>query len=192
MTTQNKWIIGLGIGITSIMVVSYIKRHQIASFVNEQVWDLASEARINALHPSIRNKVREFINKAEKAGYKLRVTSGYRTYQEQQKLYDQGRTAPGTIVTRAKPGESSHNFATAVDVVEIKDGQLWGFAKDYPQERWKKIAAIGKSVGFAWGGDWKDFVDMPHFEMNFGKTLAQLRKEYESGDTNNGYVKLAA
>ena len=56
---------------------------------------------------------------------------------------------------------------------------------------WNKIGVIGKSVGFSWGGDWSSFKDNPHFEMNFGNSLAQLRAKYDSGKLTDGYVQLA-
>jgi peptidoglycan L-alanyl-D-glutamate endopeptidase CwlK len=43
------------------------------------------------------------------------------------------------------------------------------------QRDWLEVAAIGKALGFEWGGDWDSFRDMPHFQMVFGLTTAQLR-----------------
>ena len=153
----------------------------------QQTWDLASQKNIDSLHPQIKQSVVNFINEAEKNGYKLRVTSGLRTYDEQKKLYAQGRidkTKPK--VTNAKEGESFHNFGLAIDVVPIVNGKA-----DWNSKEWNYIAAIGKRFGFSWGGDWNGFKDKPHFEMNFKNTLANLRKKYEDGDNVNGYVNLA-
>jgi len=181
MQKKNKWLIL----ISGVVLIIIIKRKSIMKYAQEKVWDLVSETRILTLHPKIRDKAREFINKAEKQNIKLRVTSAYRTYAEQNDLYAQGRTKGGKIVTNAKGGQSFHNFGTAMDVVPIVDGKA-----DYNTD-WNKIATIGKSVGFAWGGDWTSFKDKPHFEMNFGNTLAQLQKKYNSGELSNGYVELA-
>lgn len=180
--SEYKWsiailsVIGLG-----VLIFKKIKSMQ---YAKRKVWDKASEERINKLHPEVRDKAREFINRAEDEGIKLRVTSGYRTYKEQDELYAKGRTTSGGIVTRAKAGESSHNFGTAIDVVRIENGKaIWNYG-------WEEIGKIGKSVGFEWGGDWKSFIDKPHFQMNFGNTLSELRKKYESGKIIDGYVKL--
>lgn len=51
----------------------------------------------------------------EKRGASYVVTLGYRTPTEQAKLYFQGRTAPGKIVTDARPGYSCHQYGIAVD-----------------------------------------------------------------------------
>lgn len=163
-----------------------LNRKKVAEFVNKKVWDFVSEKRIDQLHPKLRDKAREFINKAEQAGIKLRVTSGLRTWDEQQKLYDQGRTAPGAIVTNAKPGQSYHNFGLAIDVVPIVNGKA-----DFNTPYWNKIGEIGKSIGFVWGGDFNSIKDKPHFEMNFGGNLAQFRNLYTSGNTTDGYINIA-
>jgi peptidoglycan L-alanyl-D-glutamate endopeptidase CwlK len=151
---------------------------------------VTGDRSIENLHPLIRDKVHSFLNKAKDEGFDLIVTSGLRTCEEQNKLYAQGRTDKSKpIVTRAKCGESSHNFGTAIDVVEVKNGKAVGYEKNYPLERWNKIGAIGKSFGFKWGGDWTGFKDLPHFEMNFGNTLTQMKKKLdEKNIDSNGYV----
>lgn len=183
MQKELKWfLIGLSaIGITTII---FTRGKKIVTYLQDKVWDLISEKRIMTLHPQVRDKAREFINKAEKKGIKLRVAQATRTYAEQNDLYAQGRTKSGGIVTNAKAGQSSHNFGTAIDVVPIVNGEAKWDAD------WNKIAEIGKSVGFSWGGDWKTFKDKPHFEMNFGNQIAQLKTKFESGKLKDGFVIL--
>ena len=184
MKIEHKWALAT-ISVLALAALIFTKRKAIMEYSKEKVWDLLTEAKISTLHPKVRDKAREFINKAEKEGIKLRITSAFRTYAEQDALYAQGRTKAGSIVTNAKAGQSSHNFATAIDVVPIVNGNA-----DWNTD-WSKIATIGKSVGFSWGGDWKSFKDKPHFEMNFGNTLAQLRSKFNSGQVTDGYVQLA-
>lgn len=183
METKTKWQIAI-LSILGLGLLIVEEKKPILNYTKEKMWDLLSESRILTLHPKVRDKATEFINKAEQQGIKLRVTSAFRNYAEQTALYEQGRTKPGSIVTNAKAGESSHNFGTAIDVVPIVNGNAnWN-------TDWSKIAIIGKSLGFAWGGDWTSIKDKPHFEMNFGNTLAQLRNKYNSGLTTDGYVQL--
>ncbi len=138
-----------------------------------------NEDKISKLHPQIRDKARLLIDTAMKQGIELIITSGYRTYAEQNVLYEQGRTTPGQKVTNARGGFSNHNFALAFDVVPVVNGKL-----DWNSKEWQKIGKIGKSLGFKWGGDWKSIKDYPHFEMMFGNTLAQLRQK----KIDNGFV----
>lgn len=136
----------------------------------------------------IRERVTAFINKADREfGIKLRITSDghLRSFDKQDELYAQGRTAPGKIITNAKAGESYHNYGLAFDLVEIKDGQaLWN------NPNWIKIGEIGKSFGFNWGGDWRSFKDYPHFELSNGLNLADLKWKYLNNEITNSYVNL--
>jgi len=192
---KYSYIIGSGIALIIIGVAVFINKRRIKKlgidvmeYAGNKVWDLISERNIEKLHPKVRNKATEFINKVEKElGIKLRVTSTLRTYAEQDELYAQGRTTKGGIVTNAKGGQSNHNFGTALDVVPIVNGKAdWKTTAD----TWNKIAVVGKSLGFNWGGDWKSFVDKPHFEMTFNNSLAQMRNKQEKGEVEGGYVKL--
>ena len=150
-----------------------------------------NEKKVEKLHPKIRCSVRDFINDSERElGIKLIIVQGLRTYEEQNKLYAKGRTASGSIVTKAKGGQSNHNFGVAIDVFPLhEDGKLH-MADDKKNIRLlKKVAPIGKRHGFKWGGDWTSFKDYPHFENMYGKTLSQLRNLY--GNANGNIEKVS-
>ena len=191
---KNRFLIGGGLALAIVGVILYINRKRVKKFgtdvmeyAQNKVWDVISESKIQTLHPKIRDKARELINRAEKElGIKLRVTSGFRTWAEQDELYAQGRTKAGSIVTNARGGYSNHNYGTAFDVVPVENGKV-----NWNSKRWNEIGALGKKVGFNWGGDWQSIVDKPHFEMTFGNSLAQLRKKYLDGNKDGEYVKLA-
>ena len=125
-----------------------------------KTWDKYTNERIQKLHPIVRKRTIEFINRSEKKlGIQLRVFSAYRSFEEQNELYAKGRTAPGNIVTYAQAGESYHNFGLAIDVVEIVNNKaVW------KNPNWPKIGKIGESLGFTWGGRWK-MKDLPHFQV---------------------------
>lgn len=182
---NKKWII---IGSVSLAVLAggayaFYKGYpqNLYSSILKKAWDLKSEEEIKTLHPKIRPVARAFLKEAEKEGIYLRVTSGLRTFEEQDELYAKGRTAPGNIVTNAKAGESKHNYGLAFDVVEIKDGKaLWN------NPNWSKIGELGKKRGFTWGGDFKSIKDKPHFEKTFGLSNSELLAKYNK--TNNKYI----
>ncbi|HUH73690.1 MAG TPA: M15 family metallopeptidase, partial [Chitinophagales bacterium] len=139
--------------------------------------DDVSDKRIQSLHPAIRMQATSFIKEANENsdGTLIRVAQGYRTYAEQDRLYAQGRTAPGSVVTKAKGGFSNHNFGLAFDIVGITNGKM-----DYDLD-WESLSKLGKSKGFEWGGDW-NFKDMPHFENMFGNGLKELRAFPKDGN----------
>ncbi|MCH2044282.1 MAG: M15 family metallopeptidase [Saprospiraceae bacterium] len=138
-------------------------------YTGTTTWDPKyTDKRIKTLRAEVQPKAFGFINAAyNELGIKLRVTSALRTIAEQDALYAKGG------VTQARGGQSYHNYGLAIDVVEIKNGQpIWS------NPNWGKIAAIGKRFGFAWGGDWKKFIDKPHFEINKGSVQDLCRKHY--------------
>lgn len=115
----------------------------------------------------------------------LRVTSGTRTMAQQQALYDQGRTKPGKIVTKARPGYSWHNFGVAFDVTVFKGSTpVW----DGPE--YDAVGMLGQRLGLEWGGAWTTFKDRPHFQLRMGMTLAEARARWggEVGRWEGGKV----
>jgi peptidoglycan L-alanyl-D-glutamate endopeptidase CwlK len=129
--------------------------------------DPKNVAKLADLDPTVKKRAETFLVKAKEAGFNLRITDGYRSFDRQNELYAQGRTKAGSIVTNAKGGDSLHNFGMAFDVVD-KD-------KGYNID-WNKVGQIGRDAGLEWGGDWKSFQDRPHFQYTGGYSLKQVQK----------------
>jgi peptidoglycan L-alanyl-D-glutamate endopeptidase CwlK len=142
-----------------------------------------NEERLRQLHPVVATRGLSMIDLASHAGLGLLVTQGVRTSEEQDKLYARGRTAPPIgkqfIVTNARGGQSWHNFGLAFDIVvlDAMGKSEW----DVSHPGWAKAAQLGKSVGLEWGGDWKGFKDMPHFQYTGGLTMAECRNLARGG-----------
>ena len=170
--------------------------------------DLITQQRIQLLHPKVRTEV-ENINKNEivpalTGRATCRFAYTIRTFAEQNALYAQGRTrlfdANGKrlgVVTKAKGGQSIHNYGLALDIVLIKDNKTasWEDNVDFDKDGkadWMEVVNILKSHGWTWGGDWKSFKDKPHFEKTFGYTWQQLLAKYNAGDfiAGTNYVNL--
>ena len=125
-----------------------------------------------------------------------------RTFEEQAALYAQGRTAPGKKVTNAPAGLSIHNYGLAWDLVLLvdRDGNgtfesaSWETNVDFDGDGvadWLECVAIAKRYGWAWGGDWTGFRDLPHFEKTFGKKPSDLLALKKAGKVDDqGYVLL--
>jgi len=127
---------------------------------------------LDDLAPPAKQRAEAFIAAAKAKGIDLLVTSTYRDSESQDALYAQGRSTPGNIVTRAKAGQSWHNWRCALDVVPLVNGKaIWD-----DQAVWKQVGEIGKSCGLEWAGDWKTFKEFPHFQYTGGLTLAQLQQ----------------
>jgi peptidoglycan L-alanyl-D-glutamate endopeptidase CwlK len=129
------------------------------------------KTKVNKLYPLVQRRADAIVESMALLGHPVRIVQGYRSMEEQQELYNQGRTTPGNIVTNAKAGESFHNYGVAVDFVFRKEGY------NASEELWNTLGAVGKSQGFEWGGDWVKFVDRPHFSMTMGSSL----KDFQDG-----------
>lgn len=144
--------------------------------------DAVSERRLAEVNPQLANRIRRAAADLREQGINVMVTSGYRSFAEQNELYAQGRTKPGDIVTRARGGQSLHNYGLAVDLVPVgANGQPnW----NVPNSTWQTIGAAGKRQGLEWGGDWTGFVDRPHFQMTGGRSTSTLLAQYNRNGGN--------
>lgn len=151
-----------------------------------RVSDAVSNQRIASLHPEVQAQAAAFVNQVEaELGITLRVTSGFRSFAEQDALYEQGRSTPGDRVTNARGGQSYHNYGLALDVVEVRANGSVNWNTD-----WAAIGRIGERMGFEWGGNWNGFVDRPHFQMDFGLSTGQLLSRVNNGQTTGGFVNV--
>ena len=126
---------------------------------------VASVPDMALLKPKVRRLAETLIEECEKEGFLVVVSRAFRTFEEQDTLYAKGRTEAGNIVTNAKGGRSYHNFGVAFDVRPVIQNE------EDREMRYKKTGVIGKRLGLEWGGDWKEFVDLPHFQFTLGYSL---------------------
>ncbi|WP_257391545.1 M15 family metallopeptidase [Cytobacillus gottheilii] len=135
----------------------------------------------DGLHPAVALKRDELMSLAAEQGIQIVITADFRSFEEQNQLYEQGRSTEGNIVTNARGGESYHNYGLAIDFALMTiDGQVvWDMEYDgngngVPD--WDEVVSIAKDLGFAWGGDWRNFKDYPHFQMTFGLSISELQR----------------
>jgi peptidoglycan L-alanyl-D-glutamate endopeptidase CwlK len=136
----------------------------------------ASRRRLDKIHPTLAAAITSLIGVLAQNGLQIEVVQGLRTFAEQDALFAQGRSRPGPIVTRARGGQSNHNYGLAVDVVPFNNGQPnW----NAPLGVWTTIGSEAEKMGMEWGGDWKKFVDKPHIQlpgMSVAECLSLYRK----------------
>ncbi len=111
---------------------------------------------------------------------RVEVISGLRSWAAQAALYAQGRTKPGRIVTKARPGSSWHNYGLAIDLGLFSEGvYLDERAPGRADALYKQIGTIAAKHGIEWAGNWKSFQETPHFQTTFGLTLAAARQRLQ-------------
>ncbi|MED3885861.1 peptidoglycan-binding protein [Priestia aryabhattai] len=131
-----------------------------------------AENKLQNVHEIVQEKAYELIRQAYKESIFIVITEGFRSIEQQHKLYSQGRTTQGSIVTNAKGGYSYHNYGLAIDIALLDNNGEVDWTID---RRWNKAGEVGKRIGLEWGGDWKSLKDYPHFQYTFGLSLSELR-----------------
>ena len=127
---------------------------------------------IEHLHPQVREIAERLQAECKKQGIPLLITETLRSKQEQDDLYAQGRTKPGGVVTNVRYPHSMHCWGLAFDFCKNVKGQEYSDSVFFA-----KVGRIGKSLGLTWGGDWTNFPDKPHFQLDrFGNTNELIKK----------------
>lgn len=137
------------------------------------------------LDPETREMAHRLIGVAAILGMELYVVHTYRSREEQDALYAQGRTAPGPRVTNACRGKSYHNCtrqgqpaARAIDIAfeaGARQQPSWSSATPEDKRRWELLGQAGEQIGFEWGG--RDGTaahgDLGHFQNPGGMTAEE-------------------
>lgn len=125
--------------------------------------------------PDIVEFERKLVRRAFKLGIPLFAHTVIRGSADQNKAFREGKS-------KARAGESPHNFGAAVDI--IHSTKAWGLT----QRQWAILGHLGKEVaaqaGLAvtWGGDWK-FYDPAHWELT---NWREVRSRYSDGEDWDG------
>lgn len=131
--------------------------------------------KIEDLDPRLQPLARAFAAKMAEAQLPFVFTCTYRSQEEQNSLYAQGRTKPGSVVTKVR--HSKHTDRLAFDIAIVRSNRAtWDVKVDVNANRrgdYADAGAIGRELGLRWGGDWdgdgrsddETFVDLPHFEL---------------------------
>ena len=132
---------------------------------------------ITKCHPRLQKLAKELVLACKKKGLIISIGDCIRTVEEQDALYELGRTKPGNIVTNAKgcSYSSMHQWGVAFDYYR-DDGK-----GEYDNEDcfFQKVGQVGLSLGLEWGGNWTHINDMPHFQLpDWGRTPDKLKEIY--------------
>ena len=136
---------------------------------------------LKGVHPNLVNFMTELIKISP---WNFKITAGVRTAEEQNRLYQKGRTAPGAKVTNVDGHrlKSNHQIkfdglGYATDIGVIVNGEYKGSWKDfhYYQDIYKvaKEKGLLEKYGIEWGGNcWKSFKDAPHWQIKGADKVA--------------------
>ncbi len=142
------------------------------------------------LHPGLVRVIEAMFSKLIAHSTPAKVYSGLRTFSEQNQLYAKGRTEIGRIVTKARAGESMHNYGLAVDLAPFNletaktwdlywpepnthEGEIWYVIEHCLMEAAREIdAEDDDGLDYEWGGRWR-WRDYPHCQARV--TLREMK-----------------
>jgi len=113
--------------------------------------------KVEDLVPELQKLYNKFHSAMVRAGLDFIVTCTYRSQEEQNILYAQGRTTKGPKVTWTL--QSKHTDRKAFDIAILLMGKITWSLEYYDQ-----AGSIGESVGLKWGGSFTN-KDRSHFEL---------------------------
>lgn len=132
---------------------------------------------ITLCHPRLQLLAVQLVEESGKQGLMIKIGETLRTMAEQDALYAQGRTKPGSIVTNA-PGSSYssyHQWGTAFDIFRNDGAGAYNDSGNF----FTRVGAVGAALGLEWGGNWKSIVDKPHFQLpDWGSSTSGIKKIY--------------
>lgn len=134
---------------------------------------------LSDLHPDLEPLAVHFLERCKRRQVDVLVVCTYRSNDEQDKLYAQGRTTSGPRVTNARAGQSSHNVtldgapaARAFDAVPLLYGKpIWEDPRDKDSDwtndyGWRVMGEVAADLGLDWyGKPGSRFREAPHFQL---------------------------
>jgi len=112
---------------------------------------------IGDLRADVAENCRALLALAEKRGLRALVTETVRDDAYQKMLAEKGYAAKDAVT----PSFHAEHAGLAFDICKNEKGHEY----DDPVF-FERMGALGKKVGFSWGGDWKSFPDRPHFQWD--------------------------
>jgi len=168
--------------------------------------------RIEFLHPKVRNEAFKIYQEIYNNNIYIRYTSTYRSFEEQDAIYSQGRLnieevnklrkkcglyliseKENKIVTNAKKGQSWHNYRLALDFCLLSTtGNEYNMSFDMNNNNeadWMEVVNVFKSYGWQWGSEVNFKGDTPHFQKTFDYSIEELYNKYINKEFLD-YIKL--
>jgi peptidoglycan L-alanyl-D-glutamate endopeptidase CwlK len=169
--------------IALILMYRYHLKYFYLKLITPKV-NIENEEKYKDLHPVFKYHFYKFLKTLEKQGVKIIATSGYRSIEKQNELYNAG-------ITNTKGGYSTHNFGIGADLNLITpEGVNLKMATS--KNKWLDTIQGFESFGLRWGGNFSGFYDPVHFDIKDKfPDLEYLRMLYSNNDlVNKKFVKI--
>lgn len=156
--------------------------------VDDPHYDQLGRIDTAALYQPFLEAINGVLSRSYARGAIYIATCGNRSFTEQDKLYALGRIngVSGHIVTKARGGQSPHNFKGAIDFARHRGSVYAGkLDPDYSDAAYEVLAEEAERIGLESGLRWpRPFVDSPHVQLpikHWGYSWAQLAAIWRAG-----------
>lgn len=125
-----------------------------------------TKERLAELTPEFKAIVAALLQAGYLNGMSPQISCAFRSPDEQDELYTQGRAKPGRKITNSKRYQSLHNYRLAVDLFFLRDGKATFLEDDY-RTLWN-LACKAKldAKGLQWSGNWSgSFKETAHWQL---------------------------
>ncbi|UHQ21449.1 M15 family metallopeptidase [Lysobacter sp. 5GHs7-4] len=144
-----------------VFVIAETERQQLGQVAAELIPDkiVSADRRWDAIDPAFQQRVLAIYAVMKQRGYEMALVEGYRSPARQAELSAAGKA------TRAKAGQSCHQYGLAVDSAILKAGKLqWNMNDPWVKDGYFLYGELAEQAGLTWGGNWRSIKDYVHVE----------------------------
>lgn len=158
-----------------VFVIAEAERRQLGEVAAELIPDkiVSADRRWDAIDAAFQQRVLVIYTVMKQRGYEMALVEGYRSPARQAEL------ASGGKATRAKAGQSCHQYGLAVDSAILKNGKLqWNMNDRWVRDGYFLYGELAEQAGLSWGGNWRSIKDYVHVEAKAACRDARSRAGY--------------
>lgn len=134
--------------------------------MSEFKFSRTSKRNLKTCHPDLQLIMKEALLLSE---VDFGISEGHRSTERQQQLYREGKSMVDGIHQRSR---HQSDPSEACDVFAYVDGKA-NYEEENMRKIWKAVDFIARQLEVSgkvshvveWGGNWRRFVDMPHFQL---------------------------
>ena len=153
--------------------------------LSPQMFPLFQRVDMARLFPPFAELAIDLVQRCYERGTGYYAISGFRSVEEQDRLYRMGRSeeAPGhwrvtdksQVRTNARGGASAHNFGLAIDFARDRDMERDGLQPGWHSHEYDVLASEAAKLGLESGHLYASLKDSPHIQLDLGRFCVTTR-----------------
>ena len=153
---EYDWASSMGLPSSNPPKKKKVQNHSLAYNSKTDIYATQNAEYIKNLTNEMQERTKKLIAYANKNGYDVEISSGYRTEQRQKELQEEYKNEPGRVAEK-----SAHCAGKAIDIKVSKNGQE-------SEAGYNLLGKYAKSeLGMRWGGDFTSYRERWHFDYDW-------------------------